>query len=115
MASRNAEVPADQRCEFRIRVNVGGIIIDGDDIFGDGVNIAARLEAMAEPVGICVSTRVHEDVSGKIETGFEDAGERVLKNIPRPVRSCGCAATWQTGAGAARGFPAECGRRCFAR
>ncbi len=86
MDVRNAEIPSDRRIDFRIGVNVGDIIIDGDDIYGDGVNIAARLEALAEPGGVCISGRVHEDVSGKIETRFEDAGERVLKNIRRPVR-----------------------------
>lgn len=85
MAVRNADVPSDRRIDFRIGVNVGDVIIDGDDIYGDGVNIAARLEALAEPGGVCISGRVYEDVSGKIETGFEDAGERVLKNIQRPV------------------------------
>jgi class 3 adenylate cyclase/TolB-like protein/Tfp pilus assembly protein PilF len=86
MAERNADLPSDRRIDFRIGVNVGDVIIDGDDIYGDGVNIAARLEALAEPGGVCISGRVHEDVSGKIDTSFEDAGERVLKNIRRPVR-----------------------------
>ena len=86
MAERNADVPSDRRIDFRIGVNVGDVIIDGDDIYGDGVNIAARLEALAEPGGVCISGRVHEDLSGKIDTSFEDAGERVLKNIRRPVR-----------------------------
>ena len=86
MGARNAGVASDRRIDFRIGVNVGDVIIDGDDIYGDGVNIAARLEALAEPGGVCVSARVHEDVSGKIETHFEDAGERVLKNIARPLR-----------------------------
>ena len=86
MAERNADLPSDRRIDFRIGVNVGDVIIDGDDIYGDGVNIAARLEALAEPGGVCISGRVHEDVSGKIDTSFEDTGERVLKNIRRPVR-----------------------------
>lgn len=77
MASRNADVPADQRFEFRVGVNVGDITIGGDDIYGGGVDIAGRLEAMTEPGRVCVLARVHEDVSGKIERGFEDAGERV--------------------------------------
>ena len=86
MTDRNAGVPADKRIQFRIGINVGDVIIDGDDIHGDGVNIAARLEAMAEPGGLCVSARVHEDVAGKIPAVFEDLGERSLKNIKRPVR-----------------------------
>ncbi len=86
MAIRNADVPSDRRIDFRIGVNVGDVISDGDDIYGDGVNIAARLEALAEPGGVCISGRVYEDVSGKVETSFEDAGDRMLKNIQRPVR-----------------------------
>src|SRR5215469_5625127 len=65
--------------QFRIGVNLGDIIIDDGDIFGDGVNIAARLEGLAEPGGICISARVHEDVAGKIDVGFEDIGEPELK------------------------------------
>ena len=86
MVERNAEVAKDRRIEFRIGINVGDIISDGNDIFGDGVNVAARLEGLAEPGGICVSGRVQEDVSGKLDIGFEDAGEQALKNITRPVR-----------------------------
>jgi adenylate cyclase len=86
MTARNSDVPADRRIDFRIGINVGDVIIDGEDIYGDGVNIAARLEGLADPGGVCVSERVYEDISGKIETGFEDIGERALKNIKRPVR-----------------------------
>ena len=86
MSERNADVPQEKRIEFRIGINVGDIIIDGGDIFGDGVNVAARLEALAEPGGICVSGRVQEDVRGKLDIAFEDAGEQQLKNIARPVR-----------------------------
>jgi TolB-like protein len=86
MIERNAEVPREKQIEFRIGINVGDIIIDDDDIYGDGVNVAARLEGMAEPGGICVSDRVQEDVRGKLDALFEDAGERQLKNIARPVR-----------------------------
>jgi adenylate cyclase len=86
MADRNAEVPQDKRIEFRIGVNVGDVIIDRDDIFGDGVNVAARLEGIAEPGGICVSSRVQEDAQGKLDIAFEDKGEQQLKNIARPVR-----------------------------
>jgi TolB-like protein len=86
MAERNAEVPQEKRIEFRIGINVGDIIIDHGDIFGDGVNVAARLEGVAEPGGICVSGRVLEDVQGRLDITFEDAGEQQLKNISRPVR-----------------------------
>ncbi|MDQ2962422.1 MAG: adenylate/guanylate cyclase domain-containing protein [Pseudomonadota bacterium] len=86
MAERNAGTPADQRIDFRIGVNVGDIILDGDDIFGDGVNIAARLEALAEPGGICVSGKVYEEVINRLDTAFEDHGVQQLKNIAQPVR-----------------------------
>ncbi len=86
MAERNAEVPQDKRIEFRMGINVGDIIIDGDDIFGEGVNVAARLEGLAEPGSICVSARVQEDARGKLDLAFEDAGEQQLKNIERSVR-----------------------------
>jgi adenylate cyclase len=86
MAARNAEVPHDKRIEFRIGINFGELIIDGRDFWGDAVNIAARLEALADPGGICVSGRVQEDVKGKLDIVFEDAGEQQLKNIARSVR-----------------------------
>jgi len=86
MIERNADVPQEKRIEFRIGINVGDVIIDSGDIFGDGVNVAARLEGLAEPGGICVSGRVHEDAQGKLDIAFEDAGEQTLKNIARPVR-----------------------------
>ena len=87
MAERNAVIPEDRRIELRIGVNVGDVIVDDrGDIFGDGVNVAARLEGLAEPGGICVSSRVQEDAEGKLEVSFENAGEKQLKNIARPVR-----------------------------
>ncbi|TYL96674.1 guanylate cyclase [Bradyrhizobium rifense] len=86
MAERNAEVPDEKRIEFRISVNVGDVIIDRDDIFGDGVNVAARLEGLAKPGGICISEDAHRQVRGKFDVTFEDAGEQQLKNIARPVR-----------------------------
>jgi TolB-like protein/class 3 adenylate cyclase/Flp pilus assembly protein TadD len=85
MAERNAGVPTDKRIEFRIGINVGDIIIDGDDIFGDGVNVAARLEALADPGGIMVSGVVHDQVRDKLSFDFEDMGEQAVKNIARPV------------------------------
>jgi adenylate cyclase len=87
MAERNVAAPAGQRMEFRVGINVGDIIIEGDDIFGDGVNVAARLQGLAEPGGICVSGRVQEDAQGKLDIAFEDIGEQKLKNIARPVHA----------------------------
>ncbi len=86
MAERNADVPQEKRIEFRIGINVGDVIIERGDIFGDGVNVAARLEGLAEPGGICVSARVQEDARGKLDIAFEDAGEQSLRNIAWPVR-----------------------------
>jgi TolB-like protein/class 3 adenylate cyclase len=87
MTGRNPGVPTDNRIEFRIGINVGDIVVEDGDIFGDGVNVAARLEALAEPGGICVSARVQEDAAGKLDLAFEDMGEQQLKNIARPVRA----------------------------
>jgi TolB-like protein/class 3 adenylate cyclase len=86
MAKRNADLANDRRVEFRIGIHVGDIVIEQDDIFGDGVNIAARLEALAEPGGISVSARVQEDAEGRLNVSFVDDGEHQLKNIARPVR-----------------------------
>ena len=86
MAERNSDVPPSNRIEFRIGINVGDIIEDNGDIFGDGVNIAARLEAIAEPGGICVSDDAHRQLRDKLDIVFDDAGEQNLKNIERPVR-----------------------------
>jgi len=86
MVRRNADVPADKRIEFRIGINLGDIIIDEGDIYGDGVNVAARLEALAEPGGICVSRVVRDQVRDKLDLAFEDLGEQHVKNIARPVR-----------------------------
>ena len=87
MVVRNAAVPAGRRIEFRMGVNVGDIIIEDGDIFGDGVNIAARLEALAEPGGICISAAAHEQVRDKLDFSFEDMGEQQVKNIARPVHA----------------------------
>lgn len=86
MAERNALTPNEQRMEFRVGVNLGDILIDADDIHGDGVNIAARLEGIAEPGGICISDSSYQQVRDKLAVGFEDMGEQQLKNIARPVR-----------------------------
>jgi adenylate cyclase len=86
MSERNTGVPAERRIEFRIGINLGDIIKDGRDIFGDGVNVAARLEALAEPGGICVNRVVRDQVRDKLDFAFEDAGEQRVKNIARPLR-----------------------------
>ena len=86
MHERNTSVPSDQRIEFRIGIHIGDVIIEDDDIFGDGVNIAARLEGIAQPSGICISDDVHRHVRGKLDADFQDLGERELKNIAWPVR-----------------------------
>jgi len=86
MAERNAGVITDKRIDFRIGINAGDIVVEDGDIFGDGVNVAVRLQGLAEPGGICVSARVQEDAGGKLEVPFEDLGEQQLKNIARPVR-----------------------------
>jgi TolB-like protein/class 3 adenylate cyclase len=90
MAEHNAGT-SDDRIEFRIGINVGDVVVEDGDIFGDGVNVAARLEALAEPGGICVSARVREDAEGRLDLVFEDLGEQQLKNIARPVRVYGIA------------------------
>jgi class 3 adenylate cyclase len=86
MAERNGDVPLESRIEFRIGINVGDVMIDGGDIFGDGVNVAVRLEGIAEPGGICVSARVQEYAQGQLDINFEDAGEQQLKNVAQLVR-----------------------------
>jgi class 3 adenylate cyclase len=86
MSERNQGVDEDRRIIFRIGVNLGDIIIEGEDILGDGVNIAARMQEIVEPGGVAISGRVHEDVRDRLEAGFSDTGEQNLKNITRPVR-----------------------------
>jgi len=86
MSERNADVPEDRRIQLRIGVNLGDVIVEGDDIYGDGVNIAARLEGLAEPGGICVSGTVFDHVKGKVDLDFADLGERQVKNIPGSLR-----------------------------
>jgi adenylate cyclase len=87
VAGQNADVPQDLRIEFRIGIHVGDIIIDDNDIFGDGVNIAARLEGIAMPGGICISDDAYRQIRGKIDTAFDDIGEQTLKNIAEPMRA----------------------------
>ena len=86
MADRNAGIPADQRITFRIGINLGDVIVEGDDIFGDGVNVAARLEGLAEPGGIAIAATVREHIDGKVEAHFVDAGEHLVKNMARALR-----------------------------
>jgi adenylate cyclase len=97
IAQRNSELPEDRRIVFRIGVNLGDVVIEGDDIHGDGVNLAARLETLAEPGGVCISASVYDQIRDKLDLPFRDMGEREVKNIDRPVR------VWQWVAGAAPG------------
>src|SRR5216684_9002478 len=85
-AERNAGSPGERRMEWRIGIHLGDVLVEGDDILGDDVNIAARLEGIAEPGGICISEDTFRQVRGKIETEFLDGGEQALKNIARPMR-----------------------------
>jgi adenylate cyclase len=86
MAARNHDLPTDERVDYRIGVNLGDIIVDTNDIAGDGVNVASRLESMAEPGGICVSSAVREQIHGKLDVHFIDIGEQQVRNIVRPIR-----------------------------
>src|SRR5258707_1735121 len=91
MLERNAAVPEDKRLVLRIGINVGDIIVDGNDIFGDGVNIAARLESICEPGGLCISEIARDQARDKLPLTFTDLGEQQVKNIARPVRVFGLA------------------------
>ena len=86
IAARNSDVPADKRIEFRIGVNLGDIIVEGDDIYGDGVNVAARLQELCVPGGVAVSAVVFDQVDGKLDLAFDDLGEKRAKNIAKPLR-----------------------------
>src|SRR3984893_12100082 len=86
MADRNAEVPSDQRIDFRVGIHMGDVVVEDGDIFGDAVNVAARLEGLAQSGGICVSARVRGDAASKLDLVYEDIGEQQLKNIVRPLR-----------------------------
>lgn len=87
LALRNDDLAAERKVEFRIGVNLGEVIVDRDDIYGDGVTVAARLESLAEPGGICVSESVRSAAGSKLALGFEFLGEREVKNIAEPVRA----------------------------
>ena len=93
LSRRNAEIPDNETIALRIGVNVGDVIIDGDDIYGDGVNVAARLEGLADPGGICISGMVFDYVKGKLDAGFEDLGPQQFKNIAELVRTYRVTAT----------------------
>jgi adenylate cyclase len=86
MDSRNSDFPAEQRIEFRVGINLGDVVVEGEDLLGDGVNVAARLEGISDPGGICISDAAYHQVRDKLDVDFEDAGEQQLKNIARPVR-----------------------------
>jgi adenylate cyclase len=86
MVGQNEATPPEKRIEFRIGINLGDVIAEANDIYGDGVNIAARLEALAEPGGVCISRMVRDNVRDKLDYSFEDLGEQQVKNIARPVR-----------------------------
>jgi len=85
LATRNANVPEEMRMEWRVGINVGDVIVEGDDLYGDGINIASRLEGLAEPGGICISREVFTQVKNKVDLGFESLGEQTVKNISEPV------------------------------
>ena len=86
LKAENANLPPDRRMEFRIGINLGDVMVDGERIYGDGVNIAARLESLAEPGGLCISGTVHEHIKNKLVLRYEDLGARAVKNIAEPVR-----------------------------
>jgi TolB-like protein len=107
MSQRNEGVPVERRMLFRIGINLGDILIEGDDILGDGVNIAARLEGIAEPGGICLSSSAYDQIRGKVAIEFVDLGEHTLKNINRPVRVYGAKPKGHAGMAAAGVLPSH--------
>ena len=105
MAERNIDVVADRRIEFRAGINLGDVVEQDGDLLGDGVNVAARLERLAEPGGICLSGAAHDQVRGRVDVGFEDLGDIELKNIPLPVRAYRVLLSGETGRNVARRRP----------
>jgi adenylate cyclase len=103
VAEREAEGDKDTRLQFRIGLNLGDVIVEGDDLYGDGVNIAARIEAQAEPGGICLSGDAYRQAKGKVEAEFEDLGERELKNVAEPVRVFRITSDWDPPVSSASG------------
>src|SRR6516164_8913292 len=86
LKAENAKLPPERRMEFRIGVNLGDVMVEGDQIYGDGINVAARLESLAEPGGICLSGVVHDQVKGRLAFTYQDLGAQVVKNIADPVQ-----------------------------
>src|SRR3546814_10576857 len=97
MIAANGDLPVDQRIVLRVGVNLGDVMVDGSDLYGDGVNVAARIEGLAEPGGVAISDGVHEHLRGRVGIDFVDSGNRKVKNIERPVHIW----TWTPDAGAA--------------
>jgi adenylate cyclase len=87
MVDRNADIPPERRIEFRVGINLGDVIVEDDDIYGDGVNVAARLEGISEPGGIAISGSVRDHIGNRLDLQFEDLGDKNLKNIAKPVRA----------------------------
>src|ERR1700720_4189359 len=87
MTERNATIEPERRMQFRVGINIGDVVYDEARIYGDGINVAARLEGIAEVGGICISSKVYEEISGRIDLTYEDIGEQQLKKIARPVRA----------------------------
>src|SRR5436190_19705304 len=86
LKAENESIPPERRMEFRIGLNLGDVMVEGEEIYGDGINVAARLECLADPGGICISGTVHEQVRDKLTLAYEDRGEQAVKNIARAVR-----------------------------
>jgi class 3 adenylate cyclase len=95
LRTRNDALPEHRRLQFRVGVNLGDVVVKDADLLGDGVNVAARLESLAEPGGICIASSVYDQITGKLDLGFQDIGEQSLKNITRPVRGVPC--VWRAG------------------
>jgi class 3 adenylate cyclase len=93
LKTRNDSLPEEKRLQFRVGVNLGDVVVKNDDLLGDGVNVAARLESIAEPGGVCISSSVYDQITGKLNLGFQDIGEQTLKNISRPIRAYRLAGT----------------------
>ena len=105
MRERNVDIPEDRRIELRIGINLGDVIVEGDDIFGDGVNVAARIESVGRPGGVAVSAAVRDHIGNKLDLGFEDTGEHQLKNIDQPVRIYEVVSAALAGSSVAAGTP----------
>lgn len=105
LRTRNDSLPEDQRLVFRIGVNLGDVMVKGDDLLGDGINVAARLESIADPGGICMSSSVYDQIAGKLDLSFVDVGNKTLKNIGRPVRVYRIDRDGRSGTKRVRGLP----------